>query len=127
MLCLAELEGADWCEGPNHTIQDGLTRPRLDVELVEERESVAEDLVHFAGPNGKSSSLCLILQRPTITTALPPMKSVASSSYRTQGVFGRIVNRYTDQACLGLLPAMASHTMHDASSPLGNMRSLERA
>jgi hypothetical protein len=100
ILCLIELEGADWVEDPHHPIEHGPTPPPLDIELVEERESVAEDLPRLAipqAPNRESSHLSLILQKPTMDTATPSKKTVSSSSYRSQGLFNYIVNRYHSQ------------------------------
>jgi hypothetical protein len=97
MPCLIELEGADWAEGSDHNIQHAPTPPPLDIELIEERESVAEDLPERTipqAPNRESSRLSLILQRPTMNKATPPKKAVSSSSYRSQGVFNYIVKRY---------------------------------
>jgi hypothetical protein len=117
-------------QGPDHLVEHG-PAPRLpDIDLDEERESLPEDLQQLAvpqEPNRESSRLSLILQRPTITTASLPKKSVTSSNHPNQGVFSYIAIRYhLFKACLDPLPAMTSQTMHNTSSPIGSMSSLKR-
>jgi hypothetical protein len=97
MLCLIELEGADWVEGPDHTVQHAHTPPPLDIELVQERESVEKDLPQPAipqAPNRGSSRLSLMLQKPTMDTATLSKKGVSSSSRPSKGLFKYTVNRY---------------------------------
>jgi hypothetical protein len=97
MLCLIELEGADWVKGPGHTVQHGHTPTPLDIELVEERESIVEDLPRLTiaqVPNRESSRLSLIRQKPTMDTATLSKRAVSSSSRPSQGLFNYIVNRY---------------------------------
>jgi hypothetical protein len=98
MLYLIELEVADWVGGPDHTIHHGYTPPQLDIELVEERESLARSPSSFVileAPVGESSRFSVMLQTPTLDTATPPPKKpVSSSSYQSQGVCNYIINRY---------------------------------
>jgi hypothetical protein len=121
------LEDADWVEDPHHTIEHGPTPPPLDIELVEERESVSEDLPELAiheAPNRESSHLSSMLQRPIMDTATPPKKAVSSSSYPSLGKFNYIVNRCHSHR-LDLRPAIPSQAIHDAPLALGSMSSLE--
>jgi hypothetical protein len=97
MLYLIKLGVADWVQGTDHTVQHGPTPPPLDIELVEERESVTQDLAHLEvppKPTREFSHLSLILRRLTIDTATPSKKAVSLSSFRTQGVFMCIPTRY---------------------------------
>jgi hypothetical protein len=94
------IAGAHWVEGPDHSIQHGPKPQSLDVELVEERESLVEDLPRLAipqAPNRESFRLSLIIQKQTMDAVTAPKKAVSSSSYRGRGLFNYIVNRCHSQ------------------------------
>jgi hypothetical protein len=90
--------GAHWVEPySDQSIQHNPTTPLLDIELVEERDSIPEDLPQLAvpqAPTRESSHLSSLPQRPTMDIAMPPKKAVSPSSHGTQGVFVCIPTRY---------------------------------